>query len=203
MALGPASGRRGKAAAAFERRLMPSRGPTVLGVYAGPSHSFTKAAQLSISVRAGFGVEGDAHAGATVRHRSRVARDPSQPNLRQVHLIQSELYEELRARGFSVQAGDLGENIATTGIDLLALSAGTLLRIGASAQVEVTGLRNPCVQLDRFQAGLTQAVLERDSEGAFVRKAGIMGVVRASGWIFPGDAIAALEPATHVALTPV
>jgi len=143
-----------------------------MAVSSHPRHAFSKPAQLSIRLRAGLGVDGDAHCGATVKHRSRVARDPTQPNLRQVHLIHAELFEELQARGYTVMPGDLGENITTRGIDLLALPTGTRLHIGREAVVEVTGLRNPCVQLDKFQQGLMAAVLDRDANGALVRKAG-------------------------------
>lgn len=124
--------------------------PIVLAVHRSSTHSFSKRSALSIRLVAGFGIEGDAHAGATVKHRSRVARDPTQPNLRQVHLIHAKLHDELNAGGFDVKPGDMGENITTSGLDLLALPAGTRLAIG-QALIEVTGLRNPCVQLDRFR----------------------------------------------------
>ena len=158
-------------------------------------HSFSKAPQPSVRLLAGLGVEGDAHQGVTVKHRSRVARDPSQPNLRQVHLIHAELYDELRAAGFAVEPGDLGENVTTQGVDLLGLPAGTLLRLGAEAVVEITGLRNPCAQLDRFRPGLLAAVVGRDAHGQIVRKAGIMSVVRAGGELRTGDAIEIELPA--------
>ena len=162
--------------------------PTVLAVHRSPTHSFSKRPALSLRLIAGLGVEGDAHAGETVKHRSRVARDPTQPNLRQVHLIHAELLDELNAAGFSVKPGDLGENITTRGLDLLALPTGTRLMIGA-ALVELTGLRNPCIQLDRFQQGLMQATLDRDDAGNLIRKAGVMGVVLASGDVLPNDSI--------------
>ena len=127
--------------------------------------------------------------GETVKHRSRVAADPSQPNLRQVHLMHAELFDELRNKGFNVGPGDLGENIVTQGLDLLSLPRGALLRFGADATVEVTGLRNPCRQIDDFVPGLLKAVLDRDDEGKLIRKAGIMTVVRSGGTIRPGDAI--------------
>ena len=165
------------------------RDAEVKAVSSSDRHTFSKAQQPAIRLVAGLGVEGDAHAGVTVKHRSRVARDPSQPNLRQVHLIHGELHDELRAAGFTVGPGDLGENVTTRGIDLLALPAGTRLRLGDAAAVELTGLRNPCVQLDRFQHGLTAAVLDRDEEGELVRKAGVMAVVVAGGEVRPGDAI--------------
>ena len=153
------------------------------------AHTFSKAVCDSISLRAGLGVDGDAHLGVTVKHRSRVARDPSQPNLRQIHLIHAELHDELLARGFAVSAGALGENITTRGIDLLALPQGSRLRVGATAIVEVTGLRNPCVQLNRFQPGLMSAVLDRGPDGKLIRKAGIMGIVLADGVVRTEDRI--------------
>jgi MOSC domain-containing protein YiiM len=149
-------------------------------------------------------VEGDAHLGKTVKHRSRVARDPSQPNLRQVHLIHAELHDELRAAGFAVSAGQMGENVTTRGLDLLGLPTGTRLRLGKTAVVEVTGLRNPCIQLDRFQPGLMAAVLERDEHRALIRKAGVMAIVLADGEVRPGDSIVVeLPPAPHRSLEPV
>ncbi len=149
-------------------------------------------------------MEGDAHLGETVKHRSRVARDPSQPNLRQVHLIHAELHDELRATGFVVSAGQMGENVTTRGIDLLGLPTGTRLRLGKTAVVEVTGLRNPCLQLDRFQPGLMAAVLGRDEHGALIRKAGVMAIVLAEGEVRPGDPILVeLPPAPHRSLEPV
>jgi hypothetical protein len=137
----------------------------VVAVSCSSSHTFSKRNQPSIRLLAGLGVDGDAHAGVTVKHRSRVAKDPTQRNLRQVHLIHSELHDELRAQGFDVGAGEMGENVTTRGIDLLALPAGARLHIGGSAVVEVTGLRNPCVQIDRFRKGMMAAVLDRDALG--------------------------------------
>lgn len=166
----------------------------VIAVSLSPTHSFGKQTMGEIQLVAGFGVEGDAHAGATVRHRSRVAIDPTQPNLRQVHLIHSELHDELRAAGFDIGPGQMGENITTRGIDLLALPTGTLLRLGDEAVVRVTGLRNPCSQLDDFRPGLMAAVLGRDETGKLIRKVGIMGIVLASGRVRPGDAIAVELP---------
>ena len=139
-------------------------------------------------------VEGDAHQGREVKHRSRVKADPSQPNLRQVHLIHAELFEELASKGFRVRPAELGENITTRGIDLLALPRGALLRIGGEAVLEVTGLRNPCVQIEQFQPGLLAAVLDRGLGGQLIRKTGIMTVVRNGGTIRPGDAIEAELP---------
>jgi MOSC domain-containing protein YiiM len=176
----------------------------VIAVSRSATHSFSKRNEDGIELLAGLGVAGDAHQGVTVKHRSRVARDPTQPNLRQVHLIHAELHEALREAGFVVAPGDMGENITTRGLDLLALPAGTRLTFGADAVVEVTGLRNPCVQLDRFQPGLMAATLDRDAAGNLVRKAGVMAIVVASGAVRPGDAIAvALPPAPHRALAPV
>lgn len=176
----------------------------VVAVHASATHSFSKQAQAAILLQSGLGVAGDAHAGATVQHRSRVARDPSQPNLRQVHLLHAELFDELARRGFVVQPGDMGENVTTRSVDLLALPRGTRLRLGAAAEVELTGLRNPCVQIDRFQHGLKAAVLDRDAAGALIRKAGVMAVVVAEGEIRPGDAIAVVLPSSpHRALEPV
>ncbi len=170
----------------------------VTAVSLSSSHTFTKPTQTAIRLVTGLGVEGDAHLGVTVKHRSRVARDPSQPNLRQVHLMHEELHDELRAAGFNVSPGALGENITTRGIDLLALPEGALLRIGAEAVVRVTGLRNPCAQLDHYQKGLTAATLGRDEEGNLIRKAGVMSVVIVGGEVRPGDAIAVeLPPLPH------
>jgi len=176
----------------------------VTAVSLSRGHHFSKPNALSIRLLAGLGVDGDAHAGVTVKHRSRVRRDPSQPNLRQVHLVHAELFDELREKGFVVVPGDIGENVTTRGIDLLALPTGTKLRLGDSATVEITGLRNPCVQLDTFQKGLMAATLDKDSDGNLVRKAGVMGVVLEGGEVRPGDAIAVELPASpHRPLQPV
>jgi len=176
----------------------------VAAVSRSAKHTLVKANQDSIRLLSGLGVDGDAHQGATVKHRSRVARDPTQPNLRQVHLIHAELHEELRAAGFIVSAGQMGENITTQGVDLLGLPAGARLCIGGAAVVEVTGLRNPCAQLDRIQPGLMAATLGRNQHGNLVRKAGIMGVVIAGGGVRPGDQIRVeLPPQPHRPLAPV
>lgn len=173
----------------------------VLAVSSDPSHAFSKQNRSSIRLLEGLGVEGDAHAGKTVQHRSRVRVDPSQPNLRQVHLIHSELHEALRQEGFDVSAGQMGENITTRGLDLLALPTGTRLFIGKAAVIAVTGLRNPCNQLNLFQSGLLNAVLDRDEHGQLVRKAGIMGIVVVGGEVQVGDPIRVeLPPAPHRAL---
>jgi hypothetical protein len=167
-------------------------------------HTFSKPTAPAIRLLAGLGVEDDAHLGQTVQHRSRVARDPSQPNLRQVHLIHGELHDELRAQGFDVAPGAMGENVTTRGVELLALPTGTRLSLGQEAVVELTGLRNPCVQLDRFQQGLMAAVLDRDDAGHLVRKAGVMAIVLTSGEVRPGDPIAVeLPPAPHARLESV
>lgn len=179
-------------------------GGVVTAVSSSGEHAFSKPNRERVTLLAGLGVEGDAHAGATVQHRSRVARDPSQPNLRQVHLIHEELLRELNAAGFRVAPGDLGENITTRGVDLLGLPVGALLRIGAEAVVEVTGLRNPCWQIDAFQDGLLKRVVGRDDAGGVVRRAGIMGVVREGGVVRPGDAaVVELPDGPHRPLAPV
>lgn len=177
---------------------------TVAAVHRSGSHSFSKFAEESLVLVAGLGIEGDAHAGVTVKHRSRVRKDPGAPNLRQVHLMHAELFDELMEGGFAVFPGDLGENITTRGIDLLGVPAGVRLRIGAQAIVEITGLRNPCSQLDKFQPGLMAATLGRDARGGLVRKAGVMGIVVSGGEVRPGDGIAIeLPPPPHRPLEPV
>lgn len=176
----------------------------VAAVSQSATHTFVKGNQSSIQLHEGLGVEGDAHAGVTVKHRSRVARDPSQPNLRQVHLIHRELHEELRGAGFDVSAGQMGENVTTEGIDLLGLPTGTRLRLGDEAIVEITGLRTPCAQLEQIKTGLMGAVLYRDEQGNLIRKAGVMAVVVASGPVRPGDPITVeLPSAPHRPLEPV
>jgi MOSC domain-containing protein YiiM len=176
----------------------------VVAVHRSPGHMFSKQEQPVIRLLAGRGVEGDAHLGATVKHRSRVARDPTQPNLRQVHLIHAELHDELRARGFVIRPGEIGENLTTRDIDLLGLPTGTRLQIGEEAVVEITGLRNPCAQLDAFQPGLMAAVLDRDEHGELIRKAGIMAIVRAGGEVRPNDPIEIHLPSKpHQPLKPV
>ncbi len=176
----------------------------VVAVAADRAHRFSKPPVLSIRLMAGLGVAGDAHCGRTVQHRSRVAADPSQPNLRQVHLIHAELFEQLRAAGFEVGPGEMGENITTRGLDLLGLPAGARLHLGATAVVEVTGLRNPCRQLDGFRLGLMTAVLGRDAAGGLVRKSGVMAIVVAGGDLRAGDAVRVMLPAgAHRALAVV
>jgi MOSC domain-containing protein YiiM len=167
----------------------------VLAVAASPAHGFSKPSLDRIRLLEGLGVEGDAHCGTTVKHRSRVAKDPSQPNLRQLHLIHAELFGELAAAGFRIDPGAMGENVTTRGLDLLALPRGARLHLGATAIVEVTGLRNPCRQLDAFRKGLMAACLGRDAAGGLVRKTGVMAVVVAGGEVVPGDAIRVVLPA--------
>ncbi|MEO8683439.1 MAG: MOSC domain-containing protein [Devosia sp.] len=173
-------------------------GGRVVSVSLSPRHGFSKDRVQSVRLLEGLGVEGDAHAGVTVKHRSRVAADPTQPNLRQVHLIHTELFDELADKDFAVAPGDLGENIATSGIDLLALPQGTLLRLGADAVVQVTGLRNPCSQIEAFQTGLLANVVGKADNGEIIRRAGIMSIVLAGGEVHEGDAIGVeLPPAPH------
>lgn len=167
----------------------------VIAVCRSATHSMAKTQEAEIELVAGLGVAGDAHQGETVKHRSRVARDPTQPNLRQVHLIHGELIDALRTQGFDLAHGLMGENIVTRGVDLLGLPTGTTLRIGETARVQLTGLRNPCSQLDGIQEGLMAATLDRDADGNLIRKAGVMGVVLAGGRIKPGDPISVILPA--------
>lgn len=176
---------------------------TIEAVSASPGHTMSKPNQDSIMLLVGLGVDGDAHSGVTVKHRSRVAKDPTQPNLRQVHLIHGELIDELIAAGFRVGPGIMGENVTTRGIDLLGLSTGALVRLGPEAVVEVTGLRNPCDQLNGIEQGLMGAVLDRDADGNLIRKAGIMGVVVTGGLVATGDRIVVDAPAVHTPLAPV
>lgn len=183
---------------------MPMSAAVVTAVSLDGRHTFSKPVRDVIRLIAGLGVEGDAHAGDIVQHLSRVARDPSAPNLRQVHLIHAELHDELSLRGYRISPGDMGENVTTRGIDLLALPTGTKLMLGPQAVVEVTGLRNPCIQLDGFQHGLMKAVLDRDAHGRLVRKAGVMAIVLVGGQVAAGDRIGvACPPAPHLPLQPV
>lgn len=176
----------------------------VEAVAVSATHTMTKPLADSITIVAGLGVEGDAHNGVTVKHRSRVARNPDQPNLRQVHLIHGELIDELVEGGFNVAAGIMGENITTRGVDLLGLPQHTLLRIGDSVVLEVTGLRNPCAQLDGIQQGLMKATLDRDADGNLIRKAGVMTIVLEGGDVRPGDAIEVeLPEGDQIPLEPV
>lgn len=177
----------------------------MVAVSARAAHGIGKEDAERIRLVAGRGVEGDAHQGERIRHRSRVRRDPTQPNLRQVHLIHTELHDELATDGFSgLRPGQMGENVTTRGIDLLALPVGTRLTLGADAVVEVTGTRNPCKQLDEIQPGLMEATLDRDEDGEIVRKAGVMAIVVSGGEVRPGDPIAVERPVPpHRPLEPV
>ena len=174
---------------------------TVASVHRSRGHHFSKDEAIAITLLAGHGVEGDAHCGITVKHRSRVARDPFEPNLRQVHLMHDELFDELRAKGFDVLPGALGENITTHGIDLLALPQGTELHLGHAAIIQLTGLRNPCAQIDKFRRGLMAAVLDKTPDGQVIRKSGVMAVVLQGGDVAAGAAIRIkLPPSPHRAL---
>jgi MOSC domain-containing protein YiiM len=176
----------------------------VTAVSRSATHTMSKPNEPAIRLLVGLGVEGDAHNGQTVKHRSRVRRDPSRPNLRQVHLIHAELHDELLAGGFDVQPGQMGENVTTRGLDLLALPTGTRLHLGDAAVIELTGLRNPCVQLDEIANGLMAATLDRDEQDNLVRKAGVMSVVLAGGEVRAGDPIRVELPAgQHRSLGPV
>jgi MOSC domain-containing protein YiiM len=175
----------------------------VVAVCADESHNFSKPLRSSIRLLKGLGVESDAHMGETVKHRSRVRQNPDAPNLRQVHLMHTELFDEVRAKGFDVKPGDLGENVTTEGIDLLGLSAGTRLHLGSEVVIEVTGLRNPCHQIDDFQKGLLHATLDK-SGPHLVRKTGVMSVVLVGGDVRPGDSIRVEAPqGPHRPLLPV
>ena len=179
-------------------------GARVIAVACGAGHRFSKSGQTEITLVAGLGVAGDAHAGVTVQHRSRLASTPDAPNLRQVHLLHAELFDELEVQGFVLAPGDIGENLLTRGINLLGLPSATRLRIGADAEVQITGLRNPCRQLDRFRPGLMAATLARGADGNLVRKAGVMAIVIAGGVVRPDDPIhMALPPQPYQPLGPV
>lgn len=178
--------------------------PTILSLHRSPVHQLSKGAAPSLRLLAGLGVEGDAHCGATVQHRSRTAVDPHQPNLRQVHLLHSELLRELESEGFAVGPGSMGENILTVGVDLLDLPTGTRLALGHQAVIEVTGLRNPCRQVQQIDPALLARLAYRDPSGNIVRLAGIMAIVLRSGEVFTGDAIEIEMPeAPHQPLAPV
>lgn len=178
----------------FEEDCEDMKKGIVVSVSKSQVHTFNKYNCEKISLLTRLGVAGDAHMGTTVKHRSRVAKDPSQPNLRQVHLIHSELFEELAKKGFQVKEGELGENITTAGVDLLSLPKNAVLKIGQEAEIQITGLRNPCRQIDSIQEGLMKAVLDIDEQGNVVRKAGIMGIVLHGGDISIGDEIEVLYP---------
>ena len=169
--------------------------PHILALCRSGRHSFSKEREASLRLLAGLGVEGDIHCGEQVKHHSRVAVDPTQPNLRQVHLMQSELVDELRETGFQLEPGQLGENVTSTGLDLLGLPPGTILCLGTQARIEVTGLRNPCAQIESFQRGLLSPLISRDVDGQLIRRAGIMAIVRIGGEIQEGDPIRITLPA--------
>jgi len=176
----------------------------VVAVHASDDHTLSKPTRAFIRLITGLGVEGDAHRGATMQHRGRLPRQASWPNLRQVHLIHGELHDELAERGFAIAPGAMGENITTREIDLLTFPTGTRLHVGDTAVVEITGLRNPCAQLDGLQPGLMAATLARGPDGELVRLAGVMGVVAAGGIVGPGDRIdVELPPTPHTLLPPV
>ena len=178
--------------------------PTIISLSRDSEHNFSKPPVDQLTLLAGLGIEGDAHAGRTVQHLSRMAKEPNAANLRQVHLIHAELFEELAEKGFSVGPGQLGENITTRGLDLLGLSRGTRLRLGEEALIEITGLRSPCVQINAFAAGLMAATLDKAPDGSLVRKSGVMAVVITSGDVRVGDGIElASVPMTHEPLEPV
>jgi MOSC domain-containing protein YiiM len=177
---------------------------SVLGLHRSAQHGFSKGSVEEVELVAGVGVLGDAHAGPLVKHRSRVAADPDQPNLRQVHLLDGEILAGLAEVGHHVAPGDLGENVTTAGIDLHSLPMGSVLRLGAAALVALTGLRNPCGQIEGFQAGLLQHVRQRDHGAGVIRRAGVMGVVLHGGTVRVGDTIdVQLPPAPHRPLEPV
>lgn len=177
---------------------------TVVAVSRNPKHTFSKINEHSVRLIEGLGVDGDTHSGVTDQHRSHVVRNPNAPNLRQVHLMHAELHDELAAKGFTVAPGQMGENITTRGVDLLGLPAGTRLHLGKSAVVELTGLRNPCKQLNRIQDGLMQETIEKQSDGTLIRKSGVMSIVVTSGDVHQGDSIGVeLPPEPHKPMVPV
>lgn len=183
---------------------MDPRPGEVIAVCRSATHTMSKPCVDAIRLVAGLGVEGDAHQGETVKHRSRVARDPTQPNLRQLHLVHAELFDALAEQGFMVGPGQIGENVLTRGVDLLALPVGTRLALGEEAVAEITGLRNPCAQLDGIARGLMAATLDRAPDGSLVRKAGVMAIVVAGGEVRVGDPVRVeLPPGPHRALAPV
>lgn len=178
--------------------------PRVIAVSRDSTHRFSKPVVDEVTLVEGWGIEGDAHAGTTVQHRSRVARDPSQPNLRQVHLLHAEVFDEVAQAGYHLEPGQMGENVTTRGVDLLGLPTGTVLHLGNEACVQVTGLRNPCQQINGFEPGLLREVLGRDEDGAVVRKGGVMSVVVTGGVVRTGDRIRVRLPAgEQQALQPV
>ena len=172
--------------------------PVVIAVSLSETHTFIKPNQPAIRLIEGFGVEGDAHAGKTVKHRFLVKKDATKPNIRQIHLIHAELLDKLEEKGFTVHPGQLGENITTRGVDLLGLPTDTILKIGKTAVVKITALRNPCKQIDEFQKGLLKEVLYKDEDGNLVRATGVMGIILKGGTVQPGDSIVTeLPPEPH------
>ena len=180
--------------AASEVLTTAAQSPVVVAVARDDAHRFSKPVRDEIMLIAGHGVDGDAHAGATVQHRSRIDASAPSPNLRQVHLIQRELFDDVALDGFHVEPGQLGENVTTNGIDLLALPRGTRIRLGDDAEVELTGLRNPCRQINRFQSGLMKQLVHRDAAGETHRRAGVMAVVVAGGVVRAGDQLTVTLP---------
>ena len=168
---------------------------SVVAVSKDEYHRFSKVPCTQITLIKGVGVRGDTHSGVTVQHLFAVEQDPRQPNLRQVHLLQQEFLDQARDQGYELTPGDLGENILTDDLDLVGLWQDTLLHIGSQAVVRVSGLRNPCAQIDSFRPGLLQVAVRRDLKGDVVRKAGIMGVVTTGGVVHPGDEIEVEWPA--------
>lgn len=178
--------------------------PTITSVSLNPQHGFSKHPRPGITLLAGLGVEGDAHLGKNTQHLYLVRKDPTRPNLCQVHLLHQELHEHLNATGFNISPGDMGENITTHGLDLMTLPTGTFLHLGSTAIVEITGLRDPCAQLNTLAPGLMKAVIEHTPDGKLIRKAGIMATVHTAGEVRPGDAIrVTLPPQPHQPLKPV
>ena len=184
-----------------QHKFMPCQ---VVAVHRKAEHAFSKTSVVFIDLVLGHGVLHDAHFGVTVKHRSRVAKDPTQPNLRQVHLLHVELLEEVAKLGLHIRKGQMGENLTTRGIDLLGMSTGTRLQLGPDAIVEITGLRNPCAQIEAFKPGLLAAVLDRSNGGQLIRKAGVMAIVVRNGRVQPSDDIAVVfEPNEYKMLLPV
>ncbi len=167
--------------------------PYVLGLARSVAHHFSKLPADHLRLIEGIGVEGDAHSGETVQHLSRVKQDPTQPNLRQVHLIHGELLDELAEHGYVLAPGALGENVTTRGLDLLDLAQDTRLRIGETV-IRVTGLRNPCRQIDEFMPGLLKHMVQKRPDGTLNRKCGVMAVVERGGEIAVGAEIVVEPP---------
>jgi len=160
----------------------------VVGLARDGRNGFSKSAMDTICLIQGQGVEGDAHSGPFVRHRYLARRQPRLPNLRQVHLIPSELFEALRNAGYDLHPGDLGDNIATAGLDLETLPMGALLDLGSEACIELTGLRTPCVLIDRFRTGLKRQMVCSEPVAPRFR-CGVMSIVRTGGRLAVGDPI--------------